>query len=236
MNWDDLKDRFAEDLKKTLERLQENSLYIQIKDRYENLTPPMQKLSLVATGFVILFVLISTPMTYLSNSSDAVVEFEERRETIRELLKVSRESQDVPNIPVPPELNFIQSTAESQLQNARLLPEQIKSVQMLSESSELLPSNLISGGLMVSLAKLNLRQVIELGYQLQSISTSIKLKDLKMIATPNSSGYFDVEYKLFALNVPQQVELPAGGEKEDIGSRFKRPKTNPQPQEEESEE
>jgi len=71
----------------------------------------------------------------------------------------------------------------------------------------LLPGNLSQGVLKVVLSKLNLRQIVDLGFQFQSISSSVKMTDLVMDMSPTDPRYYDVTYKLAILAVPNQMEV-----------------------------
>lgn len=219
-SFDDLKDRLAADARQTWERISESGAYNQLKDRYENMTPAMQKVTLIGGAALLGMLILSIPYGKYIQSTDYVSEFEGKRMTIRELLKVSRESSDVPQIPQAPSMDMIRSNVENQIQAANLLPEQIKGTEIQDNSSNMIPKNLTEGLLQVSLAKLNLRQVLDLGHQFQSINPSVKLKDMVMTANREDSRYFDVVYKLVALAVPAppvaEPEPPARG-----GSRFK---------------
>ncbi|WP_374079653.1 hypothetical protein [Bdellovibrio bacteriovorus] len=209
MNLDDLKDKLVSDARVTWERVQESGAYNQLRDRYENMSPPMQKLTVVGSVALIAFLVLSIPYGYYSQSQEHVSEFEGKRMTIRELLKVSRESSDVPQIPQAPSVDMLRSNIENQIKNANLLPEQIKGTEVIDSTSKVVPKNLTEGVLQVSLAKLNLRQALDLGYQFQSINPSVKLKDLVMTANREDTRYFDVVYKLVALAVPAAPEVPA---------------------------
>lgn len=209
MNFDDLKDRLSSELRTTWERLQESTTFNQLRDRYENMSPVMQKLSAVGVVALIFLIILSIPYGYFSTSQEYVSEFEGKRTTIRELLKVSRESAEVPNIPEAPSMDILRSTIEGQITNAQLLPEQIKGTSQVEVSSKLIPKNLSQGALQVNLAKLNLRQVLDLGHQFQSINASVKLKDLTITANREDSRYFDVVYKLVALAVPATPQVAA---------------------------
>ena len=215
MNLDDLKDRFSSEARVTWERIQESAAYNQMRDRYENMTPTMQKLTLVGGVTLVAFLILSIPYSYYQTSQDYVGEFEGKRMTIRELLKVSRESADVPQIPQAPSMDMVRSSIENQITAAHLLPEQVKGTESLSSDSSLIPKNLTEGGLQVSLAKLNIRQILDLGHQFQSINPSVKLKDLIITANREDTRYFDAVYKLVALAVPAapevQEEPPRGG-------------------------
>lgn len=208
MNLDDLKDRLAGDARQTWERVQESALYNQLRDRYENMTPTMQKLSVVGGAALISLVILSFPYGNITLSKENVEEFESKRATIRELLKVTREAAEVPQIPQAPAPETIRATIENQLKAANLLPEQIKNTQVVENDSNLIPKNLTAGMVEVSLAKLNLMQILDLGYQMQNINPSVKMRDLVMTANREDSRYFDVVYKLVALAVPAAPEAP----------------------------
>ncbi|WP_415064008.1 hypothetical protein [Bdellovibrio sp.] len=219
MNLEDLKDRLVSDARQTWERVQDSAAYNQLRDRYENMTPAMQKLTSVGAIAFVAFAILSVPYSYYSQSQDYVGEFESKRMTIRELLKVSRESSDVPQIPQAPSMDIIRSNIENQIKSANLLPEQIKGTEVLDNNSQLVPKNLTEGVLQVSLAKLNVRQAMDLGYQLQNINPSVKLKDLVITANREDSRYFDVVYKLVALAVPEAPQIPSEPTKRSGGIR-----------------
>lgn len=206
MNFDDLKDRLSSDARATWDRIQENPAFNQLRDRYDNMSPVMQKLTMFGGIAALTFFLLSMPYGYFSTSQDYVSEFEGKRMTIRELLKVSRESADVPQIPQAPPLESIRQTVEGSIRMANLLPEQIKGTEVVDADSKTIPKNLSEGALRISLAKLNLQQTLDLGYQFQSISASVKLKDLMITANREDARYFDVVYKLVALAVPSAPE------------------------------
>lgn len=206
--FEDLRENALSQLKHQTERFQESSAFNQLKDRYENLSPSMQRFVLAGTVALIAFLFMSIPLGYFSSSSTFVEEFESKRQTIRDLLKASREAQDVPSIPIPPSPDDLRSRIEQVLAQSRLTPEQIKSVQVSSVSSGMIPGNLTQGAVDVTLAKLNLRQIVDIGHQIQSFSPSIKLKDLSMTANAEDGRYFDIIYKLIVLAVPN-MEAPA---------------------------
>lgn len=215
MSFEDFKEKLAGDAHTTWERIQESTAYNQLRDRYENMTPPMQKLTLVGSFVLIAFLILSVPYSTYIASTDHVGEFESKRMTIRELLKVTRESSDVPQIPQAPPAASIQASIEQQIKAANLLPEQIKGTQILENNSNLIPKNLTESLVQVSLAKLNIRQIVDLGFGFQNINPSVKMKDLMITANREDSRYFDVVYKLVSLAVPAapapEVQEPARG-------------------------
>lgn len=215
---DDLKERLSSDLKSVLERVQESSLFIQIREKYENLTPPKQKLSIIVISLTLVYLVFSIPFSYYSVSNEHVAAFEDKRQLIRDMLKVARDSKDLPNIAIPPDLATLRSQIQGLLESDRLVPTQIVSVENAVTTSKLIPNNLSQGSVNVNLSQLNLRQVVEIGHQLQSINQSIKMTDLDIRANSKDSRYFDVIYKLVVLAIPQQtenfdVEVPKGAGK-----------------------
>jgi len=209
MNFDDLKDNLKSQLSQTWSRIEESSFYNQMRDRFENLSPSQQKLAMMGTGALLALIVISVPYSYYSSSTDYVSTYEEKRGLIRELLKVTRESSEVPDLPVAPSSDILKSNIENQLRMANLLPEQMKGIEVISADTGLIPKSLLEAGLRISLAKLNLRQIVDIGYNIQAISPSVKMNDVNIKANSEDPKYFDVDFKLVSLAVPQsQTEAP----------------------------
>ena len=109
----------------------------------------------------------------------------------------------------PPTGSQLVLTIQTSLQNARLLPEQIVGVTNTQAEGRLIPQSLLADVVEVKLAKLNLRQIVDIGTQLTNLSPTLKIKDLLINANPELAGYFDVNYKIYALKVPEALpELP----------------------------
>lgn len=202
MNLDDIKDNLKSQLSQTWSRIEESSAYNQLKDRFENLTPTQQKLVAAGSGVFLALMLISVPYSYFSASNENVAVFEEKRALIRELLKVTRESSEVPDIQTPPPADMLRNSIDSQLRSASLLPEQVKGISIVNAETSLIPRSLLESAVQVSLAKLNIRQIVDIGYNIQRISQSVKMNDVRITANAEDPKYFDVEYKVVSLAVP----------------------------------
>jgi hypothetical protein len=215
MNIDDLKDNLKSHLGQIWSRVEDSSFYNQMKDRFENLSPAHQKLTLMGVGALIALLIISIPYSYYSQSAANISTFEAKRSLIRELLKVTRESSEIPDLPVAPPAEELKSKIENQLHMARLLPEQMKGVEIISAETGLIPKSLLEVGLRISMAKLNLRQIVDLGYSFQSISPSVKMNSVNISTNTEDPRYFDVEMRLVTLAVPQpHMEAPETSEEE----------------------
>ena len=208
MNFDDLKERLLSSLKQIWERIQDSSAYNQLRDRFENLSPQGQKGVLAASVLILGLIIFSMPYGYWNESQTSVKGFEDRRDIVRRLLKASRESADVPDIPPAPATDALRSQVESYLKEIQLLPEQIKSVDVATLDSKLIPADMAQGSVSVNLAKLNLRQILDIGYKLKTLSPSVKMTALQMLPNPQDARYFDVIFKLVALSVPQIAPPP----------------------------
>ncbi len=221
--FEDLKENIVTQVKALSEKIQESPLYIRATEQFQNLSPNMQKITLSGGALLGLGILLSIPWSNYTLSMASVESFEGTRQTIRDLLKVSREVKDIPNIPQPPDVNDLRNQVQGLLSAGRLLPEQIRGIDNTSNSSRLIPANLNQGTLSVSLTQLNLRQVIDIAHQLQTIHQSIKMTDMEIIANSKNSHYFDVIYKLAVLLVPQYKE-PTPDPEPSKNKKDKKPK------------
>ncbi len=203
MNLDDIKDRLLSAFSQIWEKIQESSIYTQLRDRYENLNPQGQKLTLIGLAILALLIILSIPFSYLSTSSTYVTEFEDKRNIIRELLKVSRDASDVPQLSIAPTPDRLRSQIDEMLRAKDLLPEQIQNVAITPVDSEFIPKNLSQGGVQIQLGQLNLNQILEISHSIQSINSSVKIKDLSIRASAADPNYFDVTMKLIALAIPE---------------------------------
>ncbi|MBX3040345.1 MAG: hypothetical protein KF789_06510 [Bdellovibrionaceae bacterium] len=209
MTVDDLKEQLQGVGRRITDRLEEIPAYVQMKERFEGLTPPMQKLTVLAVVVVGWLIVLSIPWGWSSESSLSIEGFESRRALIRDLLKVSREAAEVPNIPPSPPVESLKVDVENRLRSANLLPEQVKSIETGANTSNLLPAERSSGSLVVNLSKLNVQQVVEAGTQLSRVSPAVKLTGVQMAANKEDQRYYDVTYRLTALAVPDLSAPPA---------------------------
>jgi hypothetical protein len=234
--FEDLKEKITNQAKNTWDSIQDSSVYINLRDRFENLSPVMQKVVLGAAATTLSLVILSFPYGSLISSDEFKTQFEDTRKLTQDLLKAARESSNIPQVTPPPPVETLQAAVQAQLQRANLLPEQIAAINPVQASSDLIPKQLISYGLEVSLAKLNLTQITELGYQLSiqgdSRGMTVKLTDMEVRPNVEDPRYMDVVYKLIGIKVPEfspifTQEKPTKKGVRPRGSRNK--PSNPEP-------
>ena len=215
---DNLKERFKSTGDKVIERVRESNAYAQAADRYENLNPASQKLAKLFGVIVVLMLVLFIPLSNLSSSFSSISMFEDERELIRELFRTYRDSSSTQNVPVPPQPESLISMVNSVLERAQLLPEQNLGATPASFEGRLIPNNLVSNVLSVKLAKLNLKQIVDIGGSLIGLSESVKMKDMSIVANATDTRYYDVTFKLYTLKVPEPTpEPPPEPEKKPTG-------------------
>lgn len=196
------------------QQIQESATYTQALERYQSLEPRAQKITLASALAVVLFIILFYPLSLFFTSQQAMTVYEEKRTLMRDLFRTYRESSAQPSISMPPGFETLKASVNTIIQNASLLPEQMVGVIEGGAEGKLIPANLVSHVLEVKLAKLNIKQIVDIGSSMVAISESVKMKDLMITAHPQDTRYFDVTFKLYALNVPApQVELPPEAEK-----------------------
>jgi len=198
---DDIKEKLKSTFHGVSERVQETSAFQSARDRYGSLSPAAQKSTLILSALLIFLAIVAVPLTSFLNSLDSVNQFEARRDLIHDLYRATSEIQNATGLQAPPPITSLQSRIESELKNNMLLPDQIRAVQLDAPPGSL-PKDAIAGSLMVSLAKLNLRQIVDIGSLLQGLGNAIKVVDMDLRSDSEDPRYYDVIYKLVALNVP----------------------------------
>lgn len=202
--WEDFKERVAEQAKALWARLQELPLYLDTKERFDSLPARTQRWVLGGAGALILLIVLSFPLSFLWTSSENMDFFEEARTVTQELLTVEREAKTVSSLPRPPAPAVLKSSVQSLLQRAQLSPEQILPLEDLGsvQPASALPQGVRAQGLKVRLAKLNLRQITDIGGQLETqLQRGVNIWSFAMQKNEEMPEYFDVEYDLVTFDV-----------------------------------
>ena len=205
---DNIKEQLSNSFGRITEQIRESETYAQLQDRYQSMSPGGQKAVRLGSVVIVLGLIAFLPYSKFSTSSDNISVFEEKRNLIRDLFRVYRESSSTQNVAVPPPQDSLRFNVDSILQRAELLPEQRIEVSEISPEGRLISPNVTAGVLSVKLAKLNLKQIVDIGASLAGISDSVKLKDMEIRANIQDTRYYDVNYKLYTLKVPQPTPEP----------------------------
>ena len=204
---DNLKESAKNTGEKLADRIKESNAYANFVDRYQNASPAGQKLTNLAIFFVVMLVVLLIPFSNLFTSFSSISTFEDQRNLIRDLFKTYRESNSTQNIMPPPPAPSLMSSIQGILQRADLVPEQNLGVNVGPAEGRLIPANLVDNVTIVKLAKLNLKQIVDIGASLVGLSESVKMKDISLVANSSDTRYYDVTYKLYTLKVPEPISL-----------------------------
>lgn len=205
---DDIKEQMKAGWQNLMQKVQENPSYVQFQDRYQTLSPSSQKMVRLLAALTFILILVFYPMSLVFTSQESITAFEEKRNLIRDLFKTYREASAQPNIPTPPSVESLKASINSIITTADLTDEQKGGVIEAATEGKLIPANLVSHVINVSLSKLNIRQIVDIGINIVGISESVKMKDMTITANPTDTRYFDVTYKLYSLNVPEPTPEP----------------------------
>ncbi len=241
MKLDDYKDQLKDKWNEFYARLEESPSFNTLREKYEGLSPNTQKGVWAGIVFVLVCCAVYFPYTYYSASLEYEAEYTDNQELIRQLLKASRQAAE--SSTVPPSWTVGQTVAKIQgdLQTMTLLPEQIESVETANPAAfgpPIVPTKIKTDGVLVKLKTLNLRQIIDIGYFLQSMSPNVKLVGTEVRATTADNHYYDVMYKVAVYSLQGLgLEGSTSGKGRQTGKDKKptsrRNKAQPPPDEEE---
>jgi len=204
---EDFREKVKSESQRIWSQIQESSAYNQLKDRFENLSPNRQKALIGGAAGLVVLLLLSLPLTYLLSSADSIGTYEAQRDLIHDLFKIQQDSQSAMGLNPAPNSDSLRSRIDTQLQQAQLVPEQIVGTS-LGDMPMSIPKERIDSALQVTLKKLNLNQIVDIGYQILSIHPAVKMFGLTMEANASDPRYFDVVYKIITLKVPVYVPPP----------------------------
>jgi len=205
----DFVERFSERCKALWGEFQESQIFIRIKEKIDELPSAVQKGLLWGSAGLVIFIIISIPFSAYWSSTDFEDEFVETKDTIKDLLKLSRSGAGGENYEGPGP-SFLRGRASTIFADAGLIPEQIEPTTEINSKgdSKLIPSSITQKGIQVNLKKLNLKQVLDIGHRLENIHPNVFLTGLDMVANSEDNHYYDVSYILVGFSVERPPPPP----------------------------
>lgn len=214
MNLEDLKDQIKEEFSRIAGEIQDSSTYNTLREQFETLPSHIQKLIISGGAAIVVLIILSIPLSFLSSAGTYMSEFEEKRSLSQELIQVSSEVQNAPRMPEGLSASQMQTRLTSRLNQFNLVQEQMAGISPINaaQAGSLAPSGLQQEGVQVQLKKLNLKQMVDIGAMLQTTHPSIKMTGLSVQANPEDERYMDVVYRLVSYGPqPEPQEDAAGG-------------------------
>jgi hypothetical protein len=205
MALEDIGDRLKDQLIALWGRVQESTLYNNFKEQYDTWPTIAQKAVVFGASFLLAFMILSIPYSSIDSATTSIEEFTEYRSLLRDLLRVGRAVKEPSPLPAAIPAAELQSQVQAMLGEFGLVPEQLGGVQPLLDrpAGSLAATVIHQEGVALNLKKLNLMQVIDIGYRLQTISGGVKLTGLDMTANNDDNHYYDVSYRLVSFSLPQ---------------------------------
>lgn len=205
MALEDVKDQLRDQFIELKSRIEESAAYNSMRERYENLSPGAQRGLILGLSLFAVFVMMYIPYSYFSTSSEYVVDYNDKRQLIRKLLQASRTASQSGAVSNPPATESLVGTIQGRLSSFGLLPDQTSSVQPIG-GDELgggfAPPGITQEGVRVDLLSLNVKQVVDIGYDLQNLMQGVRLVGLTMNPNAKDRRYFDVSYKIARFSIP----------------------------------
>ncbi|MEQ1665424.1 MAG: hypothetical protein ABL927_08625 [Bdellovibrionales bacterium] len=199
MALENLKEQLKDQLSDVWSKIQNDPTYNTFRERYESLPQNTQKIIVSGVASIIVLLLLAIPLSYLNTADDFISIYNEKRQMIRSLLKASRlASESSINVQMVT-TDFLRNRIQNEIAAMSLTPEQKADVIDLDNRSlgtALVDKSIKQSGVGVHLKKLNLRQVVDLGFTLQDLYPSVKMSGLEITASSQDPHYFDVLYKL----------------------------------------
>ena len=214
MAFENLKEELKENAIELWGRIQESPAYNNIREQYENLSPNAQRGLTVGIIVIIAVGLIMFPYSYFSSSSDNNDQYVANRNLVRELLRANRLASESLNMPRTVEAADLKSQISDMLATYPLLPEQnggTTDIDLSDLGPGVAAGKLHITGVGVKLKKLNLKQIVEIGFDLQSRNPNVKLAGLEMTASSPDPHYYDVLYKLAVYSLPASFKRGSKG-------------------------
>lgn len=204
--WEQLKDTVLA----RWEQFQETDTYVNLKEKYDNLSPAGQKLVLALSSLLAVLLIFATPWSWYSVSKENLASFEETKNTINELLEAAQESKNLPPQSQPIPSDALKTKIDTILSEKGLTREQILAVSERKfdnpKGSTLIPSSVNQNGYEVALKKLNIKQFVDIGYEFDRISPTVKVLGVDIKATQEDAHYYDVNFMISAFSVDEKKE------------------------------
>ena len=207
MDFEAYKEQFLESFNTYKNKVVESDLYIQLKERYDNLQPNVQTLIKVGASFLIIYFFYSIPASFVSASQEKMEFFNDNRDLTRNLIRAGRIDRHMPFPPPATSSSSMQSAVESKMRSLLVLPEQKLSLGPKSDvaSKSFVHKNVIQNGLQAKFKKLTLKQAIKIAETMENVRGS-ELINLSIIADKEDPHYFNVEYEMASFSVKKPIK------------------------------
>lgn len=206
MNFEDIKEQLQDQLKASLEKIKDSTLYIQLKERYDQLSPKNQKYLNIASAILVFYFIISIPISFLNEANTSIEKYKAQKELLARLVKTKEMKDNTPPMASPIEASRLSRNIESYLTKEGFKKEQITKTENFKEDNKGqfpdAPKDAIISGVKVALKQINLKQFVDVIYNTQRQARPGKMTHLKMSPNAEKAGFFDIEFEIRNFEVP----------------------------------
>jgi hypothetical protein len=223
MNLEEIRDRVKETFQTQWQKFQETATYAQFKEKYDDLPSTQQTLLKLAASLVGLSILIFPPYSWYQSSANNLASFEENRGLLKQILHVGRQMQETPEIIPQLSTAEVKSRITGVVGTLQLMPDQLKGMVEgpfpARPDSRLIPKQLTPQGVDLTLDRLNLRQVVDLVFRIQSLKDAgIRIFSMDLARAPGETHFYAVRMQVGnLLSAPTGLTAPGGDTKSKNG-------------------
>lgn len=204
MGLEEVKEQLKEKWDEVVSKVSESDLYILLSERYNNLSPVVQKVLIFSVIFFAGYLVYSVPAGFIDAAKEKELRFVESRKLIRDLSRSARNPVIDPTLFSGMEFEEMRAKVEEVASKIQVLDTQKGTA---TNTLKPLPSNVVPGaikqtGLTYEFKKLTLRQAVAMSEQLSSLHTNTKLAGVVIEADNEDNHYFTVKYTLSSLSLP----------------------------------
>lgn len=200
-------DQLKDTLLSRWEQFQETDTYISLQEKYDNLPPRGQNAVVFFSFFFVFLMIFSVPYSWFSTSRDSVVEFEDVKHTIVDLLDVSQEIKNLPPVALSISTADLKERTQKIFTDKGLNKDQISNINETQfsnpQGSNLIPPQINAAGVEANLKQLTLKQIVDIAYELERISPLVKVLNMDMKATDADPHYYNVQFRVSSFMVKE---------------------------------
>ncbi|HRK08122.1 MAG TPA: hypothetical protein PLZ57_10165 [Pseudobdellovibrionaceae bacterium] len=214
MNLDELKDRLIGVLQSIGSRIEESELYARLREKFDTLSAPIQKVIVGSVVTLILLIIFAIPYSMYSNGSDTILYHEDHRDALVEMYRIEREKRLIPAPMSQLTAMDLPRSLESLALTANIPRDQVEAVNEFDNAtapggSARIPKSIQQRGARISFKNLNLTQIQQYGQKLMNLDPNARITGLEIQAGTQGAGYFDAAFKVVIFSLPERTS-PAG--------------------------
>lgn len=222
MDFESLKEQLLDQYKELSQKIGENETFLMLAERYNNLSPVIQRSIIGGIVFLFFYVLYTIPSGSMASSESHYSNFELQRATTEDLYKAGAitsggsQSNGLGR-------TQLESQVKRDLKTQQVLDSQVSPFKSVAApiSAKKVPKEIEQIGLSFEIKKMNLKQFTNISSRLASINPNTKLTNISMKADKEDPHYFNVSYTLSSLNL-KQAPQPAAAKGKRGSSRSSR--------------